>query len=289
MNATIAGFAAIIMWSLLALFTAASGTVPPFQLLGMTFAIGSLVGLIGWLFKRPAATTFTQQPRVWFFGIAGLFGYHFFYYTALRNAPAAEASLIAYLWPLLIVLFSALLPNEKFRWFHGVGALLGFGGTLLLLTSRNETGVQAEGTFLGFGSAFLCAFIWSGYSILSRSFKNVPTDIVVIYCIATAILSLVCHVALEETVWPKAGSEWLAVLALGLLPVGLAFYAWDYAVKHGPIQLLGSAAYLSPVLSTIILVVAGVAEMRWQLVLATVLVRAGAVLASGRLSTRNEK
>ena len=289
MNATIAGFAAIIMWSLLALFTAASGTVPPFQLLSMTFAIGSLVGLTGWLFKRPSSATFTQPAKVWLIGISGLFGYHFFYYTALRNAPTAEASLIAYLWPLLIVLFSTLLPNEKFRWFHAVGALLGFVGTLLLLTSRDETGVPAQGSILGFGSAFLCAFIWSGYSILSRSFRNVPTDIVVIYCIATAVLSLLCHQILEETVWPKTGSEWLAVLALGLFPVGLAFYAWDHAVKHGPIQLLGSAAYLSPVLSTLILVVAGVTEMRWQLVVAALMVTSGAVIATGKLSMRTNK
>ena len=33
--------------------------------------------------------------QVWLVGIAGLFGYHFLYFTALRNAPAVEAGLIA--------------------------------------------------------------------------------------------------------------------------------------------------------------------------------------------------
>jgi drug/metabolite transporter (DMT)-like permease len=280
----LAGFAAIIMWSLLALFTARSGTVPPFQLLAMTFAIGSGVGLASWVFKRPLATTFRQPAKVWIVGIAGLFGYHFFYYTALRNAPAAEAGLIAYLWPLLIVLFSALLPNEKLKWFHLAGAVLGFGGTFILLLSRDNAVENSQTSILGFGAAFLCAFIWSGYSVLSRSFKNVPTDIVVIYCIVTAVLALLCHLALEQTVWPASNTEWLAVLALGFLPVGLAFYAWDYAMKHGPIQLLGSAAYLAPVISTIILVLAGIADMRWQLVAATLLVTLGAILASGKLT-----
>lgn len=283
MNATLAGFAAIIMWSLLALFTASSGDVPPFQLLAMTFAIASLIGLFSWLIRAPGKAIFNQPAKVWFVGIAGLFGYHFFYYTALRNAPAAEASLIAYLWPLLIVLFSALLPGERLRWYHGVGALLGFGGALLLLLSKQTDPATTDSNFYGFFAAFLCAFIWSGYSVISRTFKNVSTDVVVIFCIATAILSLISHLALEQTIWPETVSQWLAVLGLGLMPVGLAFYAWDHAMKHGQIQLLGSAAYFAPVLSTIILVIFGLADMSWQLVAACLCVTAGAILASGRI------
>ena len=39
-TATLIGFAAILMWSLLSLLTVPSGTVPPFQLAAMTFAVG---------------------------------------------------------------------------------------------------------------------------------------------------------------------------------------------------------------------------------------------------------
>ena len=100
------------------------------------------------------------------------------------------------------------------------------------------------------------------------------------------MLSLLCNQVLEAAVWPKSENEWLAILVLGLMPVGPAFYPWDYAVKHGPIQLLGGSAYLPPVLSALILLVAGIAEMCWQLVLATILVTSGAVQTSGKLSTR---
>ncbi len=284
MSPTLAGFAAIIMWSLLALFTASSGPVPPLQLLAMTFSIGSLVGLLYWLKNPPSRDLLRQSPKVWLVGIGGLFGYHFFYYTALQNAPAAEASLVAYLWPVLIVVFSAFLPGEKFRWFHAAGTLLGFSGALLLILSRNQVSQVADTATLGYLAAFSCAFIWSAYSVISRTFKNVSTDSVVLFCLATAILSLIAHLILETTYWPESTIQWLAILALGLMPVGLAFYAWDYAMKHGPIQLLASAAYLAPVLSTIILVLAGRAEMRWRLAAATLLVTFGAILASGKLT-----
>ena len=122
--ATIIGFSAVLMWSLLALLTAASGSVPPFQLTAMAFAIGGLLGLI-WLAGRGGWRDLRQPAAAWVLGVGGLFGYHFFYFTALRSAPPIDASLIAYLWPLLIVVLSAFLPGERLRWFHLAGAALG--------------------------------------------------------------------------------------------------------------------------------------------------------------------
>jgi drug/metabolite transporter (DMT)-like permease len=220
-KATLIGFSAILMWSLLALFTAASGKMPPFQLSAICFLIGSLPGL-GVLGMRPERLALLKQPaKVWITGIAGLFGYHFLYFTALRNAPAVEAGLIAYLWPLLIVVGSALLPGERLRWYHLAGALAGLVGTILIV-ARN--GVAFDDAYLlGYGAAFLCAFTWSGYSLITRRFEAVSTDVVTGFCLATSILSFVCHLALETTVWPATTFEWQAVVGRGLLPVGAAF------------------------------------------------------------------
>ncbi|EBX4816981.1 EamA family transporter, partial [Salmonella enterica subsp. enterica serovar Newport] len=132
-GATLIGFTAIAMWALLALLTDASGQVPPFLMSAMTFAVGTFVGLAVRFFSTPKQTG-PIPPVVWLIGIGGLFGYHFFYFTALRNAPAVEASLIAYLWPLFIVLGSALMPGEKLRWFHVAGALLGLAGTAMIVS-----------------------------------------------------------------------------------------------------------------------------------------------------------
>ncbi|WDZ75881.1 EamA family transporter [Ensifer adhaerens] len=277
-KATLIGFSAILMWSLLALFTAASGKMPPFQLSAICFLIGSLPGLVV-LAMRPERLALLKQPaKVWITGIAGLFGYHFLYFTALRNAPAVEAGLIAYLWPLLIVVGSALLPGERLRWYHLAGALAGLMGTILIV-ARN--GVAFDDAYLlGYGAAFLCAFTWSGYSLITRRFEAVSTDVVTGFCLATSILSFACHLALETTVWPANTFEWLAVLGLGLLPVGAAFYAWDFGVKNGNIQLLGVCSYAAPVLSTLILILFGFAEPSWRIALACLFVTGGAVLAA---------
>ncbi len=278
LQATLIGFSAILMWSLLALFTAASGKMPPFQLSAVAFSIGSLPGIFVLLAKPARFRLLRQRPTVWLVGIAGLFGYHFLYFTALRNAPAVEAGLIAYLWPLLIVVGSALLPGERLRWFHILGALAGLAGTVMIV-ARN--GVAFDPAYaLGYGAALACAFTWSSYSLLTRSFEKVSTDVVTGFCLATAALSLVCHLFLETTVWPQTPFEWIAVVGLGLLPVGAAFYAWDYGVKNGDIQILGVASYAAPLLSTLVLVLFGFAEPSWRIAAACLLVTGGAVLAA---------
>lgn len=284
--ATFVGFTAILLWSLLALMTAASGRVPPFQLAAMTFAIGGGLGAATWPFRPHALRALRQPPEVWALGIAGLFGYHALYFFALRLAPPAESGLINYLWPLLIVLFSSFLPGERLRWYHVAGALLGLIGTIVLIAGRASLGFAPE--FIpGYTAAFVAAFVWAIYSVLSRRFAAVPTDAVAGFCIVTAILGLAFHVMLEETVWPASPTEWLAVLGLGLGPVGLAFYVWDFGVKRGDIRVLGAASYAAPVLSTISLVLAGFAEPRWTLALAAALIAAGGLLAAKDMLTRS--
>lgn len=277
--ATLIGFSAVLLWSLLAFFTAASGTMPPFQLTAVTFGIGGLAGVALWVVRPHAIKALRQPWPVWLLGIGGLFGYHFFYFTALRNAPPVEAGLINYFWPLLIVLFSALLPGEKLKVHHIAGALLALAGAALVVTGGQGFSFKAEYA-LGYGAALIAAFAWSGYSVLSRRFATVPSDAITGFCLATALLSGICHLLLEQTVWPENFWQWAAIVALGLGPVGLAFYVWDIGVKRGDIQVLGAASYAAPLLSTSILILTGYAAYSQNVLIASLLITAGAVIAA---------
>ena len=286
-TATLVGFGAVLLWSLLAMFTAMSGAIPPFQLAAMTFALGGALGAASWPFRRAALRALKQPARVWALGVGGLFGYHALYFTALKTAPPAEAGLINYLWPLLIVLLSALLPNERLRAHHVAGALLGLIGTVVLFTGGRGFALAAD-YMPGFTAAFVAAFVWASYSVLSRRFASVPTDAVAGFCLATAALSAACHLMFETTAWPDTAVQWAAVAALGLGPVGLAFYAWDFSVKRGDIRVLGALSYAAPVLSTMFLVLAGFAEASGTLALATALIAGGGLLAAKDMLRRRD-
>lgn len=278
-SATLIGFAAVLLWSLLAVLTAASGTMPPFQLLAITFAIGGLSGVLLWAARPGAAKALRQPWPVWLLGVGGLFGYHAAYFIALRNAPVVEAGLINYLWPLLIVVFSALLPGERLKWQHIAGSVLAFIGAILVVTRGK--GFSFDPAYLpGYAAALFAALAWSSYSVLSRRFASVPSDAITGFCLVTALLAAIVHFAIEPTIWPDGTLQWAAIVGLGLGPVGLAFYVWDIGVKHGDIQVLGAASYSAPLLSTAILVLTGYAAYSHTLLFACLLITAGAVLAA---------
>ena len=283
-TATLIGFAAILMWSLLSLLTVATGAVPPFQLAAMTFSIGGTLGAASLMSRRAGMQAlrqqFSGQPwQVWALGVGGLFGYHALFFLALRLAPPAEAQLVNYSWPLLVVLFSAVLPGEHLKSHHVAGALIALAGTAVLFFARGGIGF-AQDYLPGFTAAFVAAFTWAIYSVASRRFAAVPTATVAGFCLATAALAAICHVAFEQTHWPQSGAQWLAVLGLGIGPVGIAFYVWDVGMKHGDIRILGVGSYLAPLLSTAFLVLAGYAAASFSLALAAALVAGGGILAA---------
>jgi len=275
-KATLIGVSAVLMWALLALLTIGSAPVPPLQLNALCFGIGGMIGLV-WTRRRGFGVLRSISWRVYAFGTLGLFGYHLLYFTAFRLSPTAETGLIAYLWPLFIVLFSGLLPGERLRTQHVIGALLAFAGAALIVLGGESAGdTSAVGLLL----AFLCALTWAGYSLLSRKLGDVPTESVTVFCLATAALSFVSHLALETTSWPESTTGWLAILALGVGPVGAAFFTWDIGMKRGNIQLLGVASYAAPLLSTIALIASGLAKPSWTIAAAAVLIAGGAALAA---------
>jgi drug/metabolite transporter (DMT)-like permease len=276
--ATLIGLTAILMWSLLAALTVATGKIPAFQLAAITFAIGALVGPLTWIGRPDAVYALRQKPLVWIVGVGGLFGYHALYFLALRFAPPAEAGLLNYLWPLLIVLFSSLLPGERLAPHHLIGAMLGLVGTVLLLAGNNAG--FAPGQMPGLIAAFIAAFVWAAYSVMSRKLKSVPTDAVAGFCLATALLAALMHGLVEVTVWPDTSAQWLAIVTLGVGPVGAAFYAWDIGMKRGDIRVLGAASYATPLLSTAFLILAGFAEPSANIAIAAVLIAGGGLIAA---------
>ncbi|MGB0748006.1 MAG: DMT family transporter [Magnetospiraceae bacterium] len=277
---TLVGAVAIGMWASLALFTALSGAVPPFQVVAMAFGVAALLAVGKWVYRRENPARHLRQPAgAWMLGVGGLFGYHFLFFFSLRHAPAVEANLINYLWPLLIVLFSALLPGERLRWWHVVGALMGLGGTILLVAAGAPPNL-ADGSALGYTTALGAALAWSSYSVLNRRFGTVPTDAVGGFVGVAALLALASHLIFETTAWPETPLQWFAVLMLGLGPAGGAFFFWDYGVKHGDIQLLGTWAYAAPLLSTLLLIGFGLGTFTWAVVIACLLIVGGGAMAA---------
>ena len=273
--ATLAGCGALALWAFLAVLARGAAGLPPLQLTAMGFAVAGVLG-VAVVAARGRLAALAQPPLVWAHGVGGLFGYHALYFAALAFAPAVEANLLNYLWPLLIVLLSAPLLGMRLGPARLAGVALGFSGCAVLLAGGARF---PAGAWFGFFCAVGAAFVWAIYSVLSKRLSAVPTEAVAGFCLASAALAAVGHWVFEGTVWPDAWQGFSALL-LGLGPVGAAFFLWDRGMKGGDPRLLGTLAYAVPVASTLLLVAVGEAALDWRLGAAVALVAGGGWLAA---------
>ncbi len=284
-RATAAGLVAIACWSSLALLTRLAAPLPPLELLGASFTVAFVVNT-GFQLRHGlrGLRDWRQPPGAWALAFCGIFIYHALYFTALALAPAAGASLVAYLWPLLIVLMSTLSLRAAFRPRHLWGAGLGFLGTafVVLGPAAEGGGAPFPHATAGYAAAAAAAVVWSGYSVTNRRFSGVPSGMIGGVCGLVAVAGGAFHFLLEPTVAPSA-AEWGTILLLGLGPVGGAFLAWDHATKHGHLPLIGALSYLTPLASTLLLIATGYAAAGWPILAAAGLIVLGAgIAASGR-------
>ena len=278
--ATVAGCGAIGLWAFLALLSRAASALPALQLTAMSFAVSGGLGLT-WLAAAGRLGDLRQPAPVWLHGVGGLFGFHALYFAALARAPAAAANLINYSWPLLLVLLSAALPGNiasclRLTWRHVAGVGLAVAGCAALLGA--EAAFPA-GALLGYALAAASAVVWALYSVLARRFQGVPVGAVAGFCAATAVLAAGLH-TLTETYVPPSPAAWAVIVAMGAGPVGAAFALWDIGMKRGDPRLLGTLAFATPVLSTLLLAAAGLAPFTATTMLAAALVASGGWVAA---------
>jgi drug/metabolite transporter (DMT)-like permease len=266
----LAAAGAILLWSTLAALGLSLSHLPPFLLTGVALVIGALPGALQWRKWR-------VPPATLLLGIGGLFGFHFLLFLALRFAPPVEANLVNYLWPLLIVLLTpVLLPAFRLTPRHVIAALAGLGGAALAIGIA-PTAISPRAA-LGFALAAGSATVWACYSLLVRRVPPFSSWAIGGFALASGVLALLCHALFESPVAFAPGDGW-KLAALGLGPMGAAFYLWDVAMKRGDPRVIGVLAYATPLLSTALLLVVTNRPLTVSLALATALIVGAAVAA----------
>jgi drug/metabolite transporter (DMT)-like permease len=268
MHPNVYALGAIALWASLASLGLALSHVPPFLLTGIALVIGSVPA---W----PRVRQWRVPARTLALGIYGLFGFHFLLFIALRLAPPVEANLVNYLWPLLIVVLApVLLPGVRLRLAHGVSAVVGFAGAAIAILGAGGavTGTWSWGYLPALGSAF----IWASYSLWTRRVPDFPTAAIGLFGLVSGLLSLACHWALEPAT-ALSGRDWLLLALMGLGPLGAAFFLWDQALKRGDARQIGILSYLTPLASTVLLLVVSDRPLTATIALSAALIIGAAV------------
>lgn len=252
MKSDLLALAAITLWASLAALGVALSHLPPFLLTGLGLLAGSLIAVP---LSRGRWTDWRVPWRTLALGVYGLFGFHFLLFMALRRAPPLQANLVNYLWPLgMVVLAPWLLPQVRFRWGYLGAALLGFAGAALAIVSRAAGGPYLALAFEpGYLFALASAFVWASYSLLTQRVAPFPTAAVGTFAAVSGVLSLLCHALFEPAAaWTPRDVGLIGALGLG--PLGGAFFLWDAALKRGDARRIGLLAFITPLLSTGVLI-----------------------------------
>lgn len=285
---TLLALGAIALWSTLAALGVALSHIPPFLLTGLTLLVGSVISLPLSGFKL---SSWRLPLSTLLLGVYGLFGFHFLLFLALRYAPPVQANLVNYLWPLLmVVLAPKILPNMKLRWVHIVAVLMGFAGATVAIlgASSNPSGSSVVVSTVwswGYLPALASAFIWASYSLLTRRVAAFPTAAIGGFAFVSGLLSLLCHALLEPAVAINFRDATLIAI-MGLGPMGAAFYLWDKALKTGDARHIGILSYLTPLLSTTVMLVVSGKALTWQTAVAAALIVGAAYLGARASSAR---
>ena len=274
MKADLFTLGAIFLWASLASLATLLSNVPPFLLTGIGLIIGALVSLPS---LRSGITPWKIPLKTLLIGVYGLFGYHFMLFLALQTAPAVEANLVNYLWPLLIVLLSPIFTKSlSLNFRYVLAALSGFAGAVLAITSGGS-GFGFSSIEVGYFFALAAAVIWATYSLATTKVPRFPTPAIGLFALVSGVLAIGAHFLFEPAA-SISTADWLLLLVLGVGPLGGAFYLWDAALKIGDPRRIGLLAFLTPLLSTILLVVVSGNSLSWQLLVATGLIVGGALL-----------
>ena len=248
-RATWLALGAIALWATLAPVGVRLSHLPPFLTAGCALLVGSLVALPWSGFKWRLAIV---PASTLLLGIYGLFGYHFLLFLAFRTAPAVQANLVNYLWPLLIVVLAPLFnKHTQLQLRQVIAALAGFAGAALVMTGGKAISADFD---VGYLAALASAFIWATYSLMTQKVKAFHTAAIGTFGLVSGVLSLACHVALETTVALSAQDVGLLIW-MGLGPLGVAFYLWDAALKNGNAQHIGLLSFITPLGSTVLLLI----------------------------------
>lgn len=219
----------------------------------VSFIVIALTVIVGG--KVKFILQYTRKEWLWlsFLGLLGTYIYYLFLYLGYSKATGMEVLVIQYTWPILIVVFSILILNERLTCKKSMAVFLGFIGVLLVLTKGNIANVNIHNpsviALVAAGAACFALF-----SVLSKKIVKEPLGVVAVYFGVASIASFISMLCFSEFALPSA-NEVPAILINGIIVNGFSYVLWVLALRSTEASYLATFTFITPILSAIYLIV----------------------------------
>ncbi len=275
-QATVVGSSSIFLWAVWPSLAVFASPTPTFQTLSIGMAVGFLcLAALRLLRGEKLADMVPRSFGLLIAGVIGILGTNAFNFIAITRISPAQASVIAYLWPMMAIILAGTLGLRRLQLRHAIAVILGFAGVTLVIDPFGQTTFDV----IGIGCALLAGLSWAGYTTYRMIDGRGPSDAVGIYSLIAAIICLIAHTQLEQT-YAMSTVQIVAVIGLGVAPMGLANAVWDFGVSRGDARTLSILAYGTPLVATLLLVVLGLAAVTPLLLVGAALIIVGAAIGT---------
>lgn len=210
------------------------------------------------------------------------FAYYFTYAYALNFIPAVEASMINYLFPIMIVVFAIFIHGEKLTWKKAAAIILGFLGVAVIATNGNLLGFRLSNP-VGDLMALAAAMSWGLFSNLGKWLKRNNVLCNYLFIAMAFVLSAIAMFTMSGFKLPSVRSLLLlALMALTNLTLGLSI--WMRILKTVPTTLVACMTFITPFINLLFITVFLGERMTGMQLVGALLVVLGIAVQSGILS-----
>ncbi len=276
-KATAIGFIAPLLWSSFTVLALSAGDIPPFEILSIAFITSSILSIFIQLAQGHNPLSLFKNKKYLLIGVSGIFGFNSFFISGVKMGPPAEVFLMGSTWPILAIMLNSIILKEHLKLHHIISCLMGFSGIVFIAMHSGFSGFDLA-NIESYSFGLIAAIMWSVYSVLSKKY-HIPANMIGSFCSIAGVFSIILHFTIEQTV-PLSSIQITKIIIIGIAPLCLAYYAWNFGVKHGDMRTLTALAFLGSFLSMTWLIVFGFSPLTWEIILASFLIIGGVVVSS---------
>ncbi len=214
----------------------------------LTFA-----GIVVWLYSFFKPQDKIKKKHLIPFILSGFFlGLHFVcFYQAVKLTSIANATLLAATAPVFLLLFELFVYKIKFKQIVILGFVSALSGTIIITGFHGSIiGGSEIGKLFGLSAALCIAIV---YLLANKIRANISTVSYtrLLYLIAAMFLFVVAS-ANGENIFKLNKSDFLWLLALGLIPTILGHSLLYYGIKFMSPTIIASVPLGEPIIATLL-------------------------------------
>ncbi len=247
----------VLLWAMIPVVSKlGQSNLNNYQFLFWSSVISFLTFLAIILIKKKVFLLLRLSAKDWIqsivLGLLGTYLYYILLYFGYANAKGIEVLIIQYCWPIFVIVLSILILKERLNLRKVISIILGFFGVFMVLTKGELTDIHFDNFFVD-SIVLLAAFVFGLFSVLSKKVKIDSLSLVTIYFLTATVISFISMILLSEFKLPTQDTI-LPILVNGIFVNGISYIFWIGALKIGKASFMAPFVFLTPVISTILLI-----------------------------------